>query len=70
MRKEWPHEIIIYYEITRARELLDWLHNQGHVLHETVRFGKNHQRTGDPKITQQVFFKDPQQAMMFKLAWA
>lgn len=68
-KKLWPHEITIYYEVVRARELLAWLHTQGHVLHDTVKFGKNHQITGDPKITQQVFFKEANRAMMFKLAW-
>jgi hypothetical protein len=68
-KKDWPHDITIYYETVRARELLTWLRTQGHILHETVKFGKNHQKSGSPYISQQVLFKDANQAMMFKLVW-
>lgn len=67
--KGFPHTITITLHRERFREMLTWLHEQGHILHDTVKFGKNHHKTGNDFVTQQVCFKEPNKAMMFKLAW-
>jgi hypothetical protein len=51
------------------KNILLWLHDHGHVLHETMKFGASSHKQGNGFVTQNVRFKDPNQAMMFKLAW-
>lgn len=48
---------------------MTWLHEAGHVLHETVKFGKQYRPADSEYVSQQVGFKDANKAMMFKLAW-
>lgn len=67
--KKFPYEVTIVIEKERFSELLKWLNGQHHTLRETMSFGKNHHKTGDDFVTQQVLFKDKSQAAMFKLAW-
>lgn len=50
-------------------EMTTWLHSAGHVLHETVKFGKQFRHPGNEMVDQQVGFKDANKAMHFKLAW-
>lgn len=68
IKKKYPHEIHISLHREKFGEMMAWLHVQGHSLRETVEFGKNFT---DPMgiVSQQVFFKEPGPAAMFKLAW-
>lgn len=67
--KGYPHTITIVLHKSDFSELLQWLREQGHVLRQTMQFGKNHHKTGDGFVTQQVCFADANKAMMFKLRW-
>jgi hypothetical protein len=69
-KKEWPYRVTAVVHELKFRELLTWLHDAGHTLHATVKFGKQHRLTIDsPMVKQEVAFKDGNQAMIFKLAW-
>ena len=68
-KKEWPYRVTAKVHQLKFIELTKWLHDAGHVLHVTVRFGKQHRPINNPIVTQEVAFKDANQAMVFKLAW-
>ena len=67
--KGFRHSVNIKIHKNHFRDMMAWLHGQNHVLHETVKFGKNHYSNGDDFVTQQVCFKEKGPAAMFKLAW-
>lgn len=68
-KKDWPYRVTGYVHRAKFRELMAWLHNEGLVLHITVKFGKQHRPVDSMIITQEVAFKDANKAMVFKLAW-
>lgn len=68
-KKEWPYQVAAKVHQLKFKEMMEWLHNAGHVLHETVKFGKQHRPQGSPIVSQQVGFKNKSQAAHFKLAW-
>lgn len=67
--KEWPYKVVARIETVSFSEVLKWLHEQGHVLRETMKFGDHQHKTGDTFLDQDVLFKDKDQAMLFKLVW-
>jgi hypothetical protein len=68
-KKDWPYRVIARLQAQDIRPVLTWLHEDGHVLHETVKFGKHHTDPATNIISQVVVFKDPNKAMLFKLTW-
>ena len=48
--------------------MMTWLHNQGLVLHETVKFANNTEVDKETRDVD-VKFRKANPAMMFKLAW-
>jgi hypothetical protein len=68
-KKEWPYRVCAKVHQLKFKEMLVWLHESGHVLHTTVKFGKQFRQKDDPIVKQEVGFKDADQAMLFKLAW-
>ena len=68
-KKDWPHQVTARVHQMKFLEMTTWLHSVGHVLHETVKFGKQFRHPGNEMVDQQVGFKDANKAMHFKLAW-
>jgi hypothetical protein len=67
-RKVFRYKVAIRIKNLQVREMMTWLHDQGHVLHETVKFGANNEvdmQTRDIIVK----FRKARAAMMFKLAW-
>lgn len=48
--------------------MMMWLHDQGHTLHETVKFANNTEVNKETRDID-VKFRKANLAMMFKLAW-
>lgn len=67
--KGYPYCITININKGDFRPMLAWLHNSNHVLRETMHFGKSHHHVNNDYVTQDVWFKDANSAMIFKLAW-
>lgn len=61
------HRIVIFLNKKDFQKILVWLRNQGHELHVTMRFGKNH--SYNDTVAQEIYFTDPNDAMICKLAW-
>lgn len=68
-KKDWPHRVTAKVHQLKFKEMMEWLHNAGHELHVTVKFGKQYRPKDNPIIDQEVAFKDATRAMHFKLAW-
>jgi nanoRNase/pAp phosphatase (c-di-AMP/oligoRNAs hydrolase) len=68
------HRLTFEIETIRFIEVMAWLHEAGHELHKTVRFGGQNSnvrfdRNGSKFAMVDIFFKDPNDAMLFKLRW-
>lgn len=68
MSKKW-HLVEFRLHKDRTRELLNWLRDQGHELHTTMKFTGSQHRSGDEFTTQRAAFRDADSAVIFKLAW-
>lgn len=68
--QDFKYVVTIELHRLSFRDLLAWLHENGHVLRTTMKFGDNSHTDAKPdQIIQDVRFKKRKDAQLFSLAW-
>lgn len=68
-KRDYPQKVMVRLYGPDLSKILKWLHNQGHVLRETMMFGSS-KPLGSEMIDLEVLFKERDAAMHFKLVWS